>query len=264
MKKITSLLLVILSFIMVLSLASCNKKTTEEIINGAIEKTSALTEYEAKMNITIDMAMQGMTMSIPMNVVTKVKDADKENPIISATTTTSMLGQSMSVESYMDGEYVYISEDGEGYKMSLEDAMGEYDYASDIDDMLKKMPEDLIKDIELTEGDDGSYKLTVSIPNETFEEIFGDFVDDMNEASAGEIIEELEISDCKVVITVKNDYVSNYDISFKMAMSVGGVETNSTVTANMEFVNPGEAVTVTPPEGYQDFEDFSDLGGFDW
>lgn len=255
MKKITSLLLVILSLFMVLSLASCNQASTSEVISSAIENTNALKEYEAKMDITLDMAMDGMTMSIPMNVVTKVKDADKENPIVSATTTTKMLGQEMTVETYMDNEYVYVAEDGEGYKMSLEDAMGEYDYASDVEDMIKDLPEDLIKDIQMVKNDDGSATLTVNIPNETFKQIFNDFVSDMNDASMGVSVDEIEISDCKVVITVKDDYIKNYDISFKMAMDVEGMSTNSTVSAKMEFVNPGNSVTVTPPDGYQDFED---------
>lgn len=255
MKKITSLILIVLTVFMALSLTACSEPTTKEIISSAVEKTNALKEYEAKMDITIDMTMEGMTMNIPMNVVTKVKDADKDNPIISATTTTKVLGQEIAVETYMDNEYVYVVEDGEGYKMSLEDAEGEYDYASDIDDMLKDLPEDLIKDIKMVKNDDGSATLTVNIPNDTFKEIFDDFVEDMNESSGGVSIDEVEISDCKVSITVKDDYIKNYDISFKMTMNVEGYSSTSTVVAKMEFVNPGQSVTITPPTGYQDFED---------
>ena len=259
MKKFTSLILIVLSLLMMLSLASCNKETTSEIINNAVKKTNALKEYEAKMDIVIDMSMAGMTMNIPMNVVTKVKNADTDTPTVLATTKTSVFGQEITTETYMDDEYVYVSMDGEGYKMSIEDSDGEYDYASDIDDMLKNLPNDLIENIELTKNNDGSLTLNVNIPKEAFVEIFDDFVEDMNEASGGASIDGVEISNCKVAITVKDDYIKNYDISFNMEMTVEGMKTNSCVTAKMEFVNPGNAVTITPMDGYESFEEFDGL-----
>ncbi len=261
MKKITSMLLTVLALFTVLSFASCNTLSTVEVINGAIEKTAALNEYEAKMDITIDMAMEGMTMNIPMSIVAKIKDAKSENPITSAEMTTKILGQKMSVTSYSDGNYVYVSQDGEGYKMSIEEADGEYDYAEDVDDMLKELPEDLIKDVTLEEGEDGEYKLTVNVPNETFNELYGDLIDGMSESSVGEIVDEISVSDCKIVVTVKDGYVSSYDITFKMEMAVEGMNTSSSVTAKVEFVNPGKSVSIIAPDGYEDFED---LGGFDW
>ncbi len=257
MKKITSLLLIILALFTVLSFASCNEKTTEEIINEAIENTSKLTEYEAKMDITMDMAMSGMTINLPMNTVMKIKDADKENPIISATTTTSMLGQSMTIETYMDSEYVYIVEDGDGYKISVDTAMDDYDYTSDVEEMLKKLPADLLADMELTEKDDGSVGVSITLPDETFKDVFGDLIESMNEAAEGDVIDDLKVADCNVSVFVKDDYISTYEISFNMEMSMMGIKADTAITVKMELVNPGEAVTITPPEGYQNFNELT-------
>ena len=259
MKKITSLFMIILALFTVLSFASCDRLSTEEIINGAIQNTAKLTDYEAKMNMSIDMSMTNMTMSVPMSISMKVKDADKENPIVWALMSTEMMGQKTEIESYMDSEYAYVLMGGEGYKMPIDDSENEFDYTEDIDDMFKELPIDLIKDIELEKNKDGIYKVTVTIPDEVFEEAYGDLIDEMNETALGMVEGDVSISSCVVTVTVKDNYVTNYDISYKMSMSVQGMDVEADMTANMEFVNIGEAVTITPPQGYEGFEDYSDL-----
>ena len=256
MKKLTTILVALLLVATcAFSLASCQALDTVEVINGAIEKTANLTEYEAKMNMAIDMKMTGMTMNIPMSVNMKVKDADKENPITYALMSMEMMGQKMETESYMDDEFVYVVADGEGYKVSIEDAEGEYDFSEELDENFQKLPVDLLKDIELVKGEDGSYKVTVNIPDETFKELYGDLLDEVSEASLGEVFDGLSISDCVVTVTVKDDYATNYDLSFKMTMEVQGMDVTADVTANYEIVNPGKGVTITPPEGYESFEE---------
>lgn len=257
MKKITTLLIALLMVaVSVLSFASCNALKTEEVINQGIENTSKLTDFEANMNMVIDMKMTSVTMNMPMNVSMKVKDADKENPITYALMSMEVMGQKIETESYMDGEYVYVVTDGEGYKTTIEDAEGEYDYSEELNENFQKLPEDLLKDIELVKGEDGSYSVTVNIPNETFKEIYGDLLDEVSEASLGEVFDGLTISDCVVTVTVKDDYATNYDLSFKMVMEVEGREVTADVTADYEIVNPGKSVTITPPQGYENFEEF--------
>lgn len=258
MKKITTLLIALLMVaVSVLSFASCNALKTEEVINKGIENTSKLTEFEANMNMVIDMKMTGMTMNMPMSVNMKVKDADKENPITYALMSMEMMGQKMDTESYMDDEFVYVVADGEGYKVSIEEAEGEYDFSEELNENFQKLPVDLLKDIELVKGEDGSYKATVNIPDETFKELYGDLLDEVSEASLGEVFDGLTITNCVVTVTVKDDYATNYDLSFKMVMEVEGMEVTADVTADYEIVNPGSSVTITPPEGYESFEELS-------
>lgn len=258
MKKITTLLIALLMVaVSVLSFASCNALKTEEVINKGIENTSKLTEFEANMNMVIDMKMTGMTMNMPMSVNMKVKDADKENPITYALMSMEMMGQKMDTESYMDDEFVYVVADGEGYKVSIEEAEGEYDFSEELNENFQKLPVDLLKDIELVKGEDGSYKATVNIPDETFKELYGDLLDEVSEASLGEVFDGLTITNCVVTVTVKDDYATNYDLSFKISMEVEGMEVTADVTADYEIVNPGSSVTITPPEGYESFEELS-------
>ena len=40
-----------------------------------------------------------------------------------------------------------------------------------------------------------------------------------------------------------------------MSMELYGMVADATVTASVEFVNPGNSVTITPPEGYESFKE---------
>ena len=72
-------------------------------------------------------------------------------------------------------------------------------------------------------------------------------IDSVSEASLGGAIDNLEIADCVVSVTVKDDYVTKYDVSFKMSLSIEGMSATANVTASFEIVNPGQSVTITPP-----------------
>lgn len=255
MKKLTTILVALLLVATcAFSLASCQALDTVEVINGAIENTAKLNDFEANVDMTIDMAMSGMTINIPMEMAVKVKDADKENPISWATVSMEMFGEKVETETYMDDEYVYVVADGECYKMEIDMADEEYDYSDELTTSIKKLPVELIQDIELEKAEDGSYTVTVNVPKEFFEETYKELIDSVSEASLGEVIDDLEITDCVVSVTVKDDYVTNYDISFKMSLSIEGMNAAANVSASFEIVNPGQSVTITPPTGYRNFD----------
>ena len=256
MKKLTTILVALLLVATcAFSLASCQALDTVEVINGAIEKTANLTEYEAKMNMNVEMTMTGMTMSVPVTVDLKVKDADKENPTVWLKMATEVLGQKMDVEAYIEGDYAYVVTDGEGYKMNAVDIEDEYDYEDDLKEIIKKLPADLIKDIELNKSEDGSYKVTLNLTEETFKALYNEMIEEMNELALSEVDGEAAIGNGSVSVTVKDGYVTNYDLSYQMSMEVYSITADATVTASVEFVNPGKTVTITPPECYESFEE---------
>lgn len=254
-KRMVSLLLVVCLMATVVLFTGC--ESAESLVKGAIAKTSMLDSYEAEIEMQLDMEASGMTMSIPMTIGMKVKDAHGDNPIISANTAISMLGQSIEMDVYSDGEWIYLVSEGEGYKVSAENG-DEYDYTGDVDDMIQNIPEDLLKDAEIVKNDDGSKSVTVALPDEVFAEVYKEFVDSMNETATGSEVEDIEISDAVVSITVKDGYISVYDISFEMNMTVVSLETSMDVKATITFKNPGQDVPVTPPDGYKDFEEMKD------
>lgn len=232
--------------------------SVSEVLNAALEKTQNLDSVAAEMKMEMNMAMEGMTMSIPMTAKFKVKDASSENPVMSAVVTMSLFGESFDVEMYQEGQWAYIVMEDMKYKSNVEDMESEYDYTDDADAMLQEIPEELLKDVEFVEAADGSQTATVTFTEEKFAEIYGDFIEDVNsDTEAG--LEDMKISNAVVTVTVADGYVTVYDVAFTMEVTVEEMSTTTEVKATLTLEDPGKEVTITPPEGYQDFEEMGDL-----
>lgn len=255
-RKIVSVLLALCVVLMCVSLTACKNESAYSVIGSAVEKTQALDSMAAEMKIEMNMAMEGMTMSIPITADMKVKDLQSENPIVSSNISMSMLGQNVEMEMYQEGDWAYIVIDDMKYKTNITEAESEYDYSDDMNDMLKSLPEELLKDVQVVVNADGSKTVTVSIPDEKFSEIYEDFLEGLDTATGTEGA-DIKISDAVVTITVAEDYISVYDMKFNMDMEIEGVATATEVKATITYKDLGTEVTVTPPEGYESFEEFS-------
>jgi hypothetical protein len=229
-------------------------KTTFEIINEALEKTANLESMAAEMKMEMTMAAEGMTMLIPMTMKLKAKDMKSESPVISMVVSMTMLGQDIDVELYQEGQWAYMVMGDMKYKTDAKDMEGEYDYAESADDMLQQIPEELLKDAELVKAEDGSQSVTISFPEEKFAEIYDDFIESVNSDTEVDV-GVMKIADPVVKITMSNGYITVYDIAFTMEMTVEGVTSSTEVKATLTYEDPGQEVTITPPEGYQEFEE---------
>lgn len=263
-KRIVALLLVLVVLCTGVVMTACGgsdvppetvaKKSVADLINDAMEKTSALDEMSAVMKMEFNMAMEGMTLSIPITVDMKAKDMMSENVTMSMVMNMALLGQEIEMEMYQEGQWAYVVMGDMKYKSSVEDVGDELDYTDTVNDMLVEIPEELLNDLELVMEADGSQSLTISFSDEKFSEIYNDLIQAMN-AEAGMEMGELKISDAVVKVTVADGYVTVCDISFTMEVTAEGVTTTMDAKASVTYENPGQPVTITPPEGYQDFEE---------
>jgi hypothetical protein len=134
----------------------------------------------------------------------------------------------------------------------MAEVMAEYDFTSDVKDLMKDVPEDLLTDVVPVKNEDGSRTVTVTIPAEVFNEVYADLSADMGElgGAAGEV----SIKDAVMEATVlENGYYSDYKVDFTMTMNVSGIKTDCKASVSIHFNDPGTAVEVTPPEGYKDY-----------
>ncbi|MBQ2757642.1 MAG: hypothetical protein IJF31_04075 [Clostridia bacterium] len=252
MKKIVSLCLIVcLLLSMTLVLTSC--QNAQKTVDKAIEKTAELDSYAVQMNMNISMTGAGVTTTIPMTMKMKIADAKSDAPKAEVDMSMEMFGETMDAKYYTSGEWAYFVDGENSYKIKVADAGVDSNYS---EDMMKKLPEELLKDVEVVKNDDKSKTVTVAIPDETFNELFDDLLDMMTD-SMGVTATGLTISDAVVEITVKDGYVQAYGIDFSMAMTVEGVSFTATAECEMVFDNPGEAVTVTLPEGYESFREIT-------
>ncbi len=253
MKKIVSIFMVICLMCMTFMLASCSA-APNEVVDSAIEKTNELTSYEAKMTMNISVEIEGETMEVPMVINMKFADLDKEAPKVYMSMESEELGDD-ATEIYMDSEWVYMSMGGEGMKIKLEDYMDSVDeedveqYANDI---LVSLPADILKDVEVTKNDAGNKVVAVEIDSAVFKDLFKDALDTIEDQLPD--IDDVDFENCKVEVeTSKKGYIAKYSMSFDMVMELYDMEANTHVSYVIEFINPGEDVTVTPMEGYEDF-----------
>jgi hypothetical protein len=257
MKKIISICLLVCILCTCLLSACARAKTPFETVNEAIQKTQALDSMAATMKMEMNMAMEGMTLSIPITAEIKATGLKSETPVISTAMSTSMLGQKMDIDVYQEGTWAYVSMEGFNYKMDTSKQEAEYDFSGDLEDMLQSLPEDLFKEIQLEKHDDGSVSVTIPIPEDVFSQIYGDMIANMNNTAGLDTTLDVKIENAVVKITVANNYISLYEMEFSMTMDVQGITTKTDVTASIEYTNPGAPVTITPPEGYQDFKEIT-------
>jgi len=76
-------------------------------------------------------------------------------------------------------------------------------------------------------------------------------------------IGEVHFSNAKVTVVVTQDgYIHSYNLAFNVNMkySANGYGDNTMslrISSRMEFVQPGSAIAVTLPDGYQDFPEMN-------
>ena len=265
-KRVVALLLALVVLCTGVMLTACGgneappetvaKKSVADVINEAMEKTGALDEMSAVMKMEMNMAAEGMTMSIPITAKMKAKDLGGENMIMSVAMTMSMFGQDINIEMYQEGQWAYVVMGDMKYKSDIQALEGEFDYTDSANDMLKEIPEELLKDVEPVTAEDGSQTVTVAFPAEKFAEVYSDLIQEMN-SETGTEVGEMKISDAVVTVTMAEGYVTVCDVAFTMDMTVEDVSTTTEAKATITYEDPGQPVTITPPEGYQDFEEIS-------
>ena len=229
-------------------------KSVAVVIKEALKKNQNLDAMSAEMKMQMDMATEGMTMSVPITAKIKAKNLKSDNTTSLVDVTMSMLGQEMAMGMYQEGQWAYVVMGDVKYKSNLEDMQGEMDYADSAKDMLREIPEDLLEGVKLVKAEDGSQTATISFPREKFSEIYNELIEDVL-SETGTEMGETKISNAVVAITMANGFVTVYDVAFTVEMTVEGVSSTTKAKVTLTYENPGQDVTITPPEGYQDFEE---------
>lgn len=253
MKRFTSLFIVLCMVLMCCALTGCNNPSVYETVTDAINKTSSLDSMDAVMEMKIDMTVQGVSVSLPIKYEMQASQAQSESPKMRIVMT---MGTEEYMDMYLEGEWAYITSSGTSFKAKQSDMDSNMDTNSNTDQFLQLLPEDLINDTQFTSNNDGSKTLTVSVDGEQFSDLYNDIIESLS-TSVGSIDASVEISDAVVSITIKDGYITKYEMTFKMALEVSGTTAEASASASIVYNNPGQDVTVTAPEGYQNFPSLS-------
>ena len=186
-KRLFSLLLALTMLCVSVFVTGCGKgntgsedKTAFEVINAALEKTRNLDSVAAQMKMEINLTSVGISMSVPMTIEMKAKGLKSANPVVSLDISMAILGQNIEFEMYQEDNWMYVVWGEMKYKSATDDTGSENDYAENFADILQKIPEAMLKDVEMVKAADGSQTTTISFPAEVFADIYDDFIENVN------------------------------------------------------------------------------------
>lgn len=257
MKKVLSLILCLC--LLASCLAGCEFRSTFQIITEAVEKTRALDSVAVVMDMKVELSMEGMSLSIPVTADVKASGLQGDAPVSRSTITSTFMGQELDIDMYQEGEWAYLSTAGMKMKMNFAEAEteNEYDYTDDMANLIQALPEDILKDLDLTRNEDGSLSITVLLSGEAFTQLYGELLADMNASVGVDVGVETTVKDATVSITMADGYITQYDVAFGTTTTVQDMAAECIFSVGIRYTDPGTPVTVIPPEGYQDYTDLT-------
>lgn len=243
MKRI---LAVLMSSVLVLSLAACSQetaKTPEEIYDEAIAKSQQLNALDGDMEMSMDMDMGGMTLGMTMTAdlqMRKNSDTDVEMAMVMGS---NILGQQLNVEEYFKDGYLYLS-DGAGTKVK---APFEYSEIAGQASINTATSRDYMDTLEMSEDENGNYVFNYTIAQDKLNDYLATALGSMEDL-LGET-GSFTISEMTGTCVIDKDYnVLSDKVHMVMSMDVEGQTMNMTVDVSIVYNAVGDAVVVSFPD----------------
>ena len=217
------------------------------VVKEATEKTLAATSYEAKSVCVLDTEMFGTKMNTTSDLVFTCNGKEVG---VDGKSVVEMMGSKTETPCryYYDGEWLYMTMLGENYKMLVTDEEFK-SQAGHPGEYIVVLPEELFEGIT---GDASNIELTVD--DATMKSLYGKAIGE----EIGEDLSDITVKDGKITLSVKDGYLSTFNVSFTCEIDMGEEDTVTYVfSQETTFTQYGD-VTVTPMEGYEDFEEMDD------
>ncbi len=255
MKKLLSIILILVLSLSCFSLVSCNKDELSgeqlaayDAYNDALAKTNSLQCLDGKLDMAIKMNVQGTVQTVSYEF--NMKAADVKTPAtmkMRLNGTMDMVGQKVVMDCYMEDGWAYYDmvTMGQNMKFKTNLAGGNNEYSEMFNMGSVDLPKILFKNVSVTENADGSKFLTLTMNGKQLLALYTDLA-----SSIGTEIKPADISDASVTATVDKDgYLSKTVVTYSMVIQ--GVKADTTLT--VEYFNLGQSFTVEPIEGYKSF-----------
>lgn len=257
MKRTVSLILILC--LAAALFAGCETVTAAVEIAQALDKTRALDSIDAEIVTTLTMSAEGKSETMSSTVNMQADGLKSDSPKLSVKSEAAGQGYTSTTHIYLEDQWAYYAMDGFKYKMKLEDAGDETDYTETVTELMQDIPAELLENVKLEKQSDGSRTVTITMTDEQISEIYENTLEGIT-GTLGNDLDDLIISNGKVTVAVKGGYVTKYALQYHVSVEALGVKAEADAEVSVTLKNPGSKVTVTPPEGYQDFPDLSGLG----
>ena len=258
MKKIVSLCLVLC--LAVALFAGCETVTAAVEIAEALDKTRALDSIDAEIVTKLTMSAEGKSETMRSTVHMQADGLKSDSPKLSIQSETAGQGYTGNTHIYLEDQGAYYTLYSFHYKMKIDDAGDETDYTEAVTELMQDIPAELLKNVKLEKQADGSRTVTITLTDEQLSEIFEETVEGITD-ELGSDLDDLVVNNAKVTIAIKDGYVTKYALQYHVSVEAMGIKMEADAEVSVALKNPGSKVTATPPEGYKDFPDWSNLGG---
>lgn len=257
-----------LSMIMVLALLVCltacgeNAATNNDdgekdkpvdlytVVKDATEKTLATTSYEAKSVCVLDTEMFGTKMNTTADLVFTCNGKEVG---VDGKSVVEMMGSKTETPCryYYDGEWLYMTMLGENYKMLVTDEEFK-SQAGHPGEYIVVLPEALFEGVTGTADN-----VELAVDDATMKSLYGKAIGD----HIGEEVDDLSnitIKDGKITLSVKDGYLAAFNVAYTCEITMGEEDTVTYACSQATTFTKYGDVTVTPMEGYEDFEEMDD------
>ena len=149
-KRICSLFLVAGCLASTLLLPSCTKPTAHQLLSDAMEKTAALDQFSADLDIEVQMGAVGLNMKVPMSYQIAAAGLQGDTPVASGTLEMDLFGLQSVTQLYQEGDSIYYTAGLLKGKTARRDAPGSYDLLAEVQRLVQPLPEELLEELEMS------------------------------------------------------------------------------------------------------------------
>lgn len=234
------------------------KKTAYDIFSDAYGKTKALSAVEYNCKMDVSMVNGEEEIGIDVKTHAKTVGINDKKPVSSGVVDLSIGGVTVSASVYNADGMAYIDIAKLSKKKIAIDSPEAITY--NLSSMTKKsivaFPEEILKDVNIVENDDGTKTIAFELTSEQFKssykealESFLKFIEEDDYSS----LSEMSFRGVNVNVCIGSDgYISKYSLDYTLVKDEASkteededIELNASI--EIEFVNPGAEVKVDVP-----------------
>ena len=229
-----------------------------EMIKDSVIGALALKDFQADVNLDVAFSMAGMNVEMPSKITLAVKNALTDEEEFNYTMTTSVLGMDIRRNAYYKDGFYYTDDQLNQIKYPKNsDTEKEYGYRSDIEMLLKTLPETVLEGVEVKRNPDGTKTATFTLDGGLIPRYYTAFATMVNELDIG----ELKWKSAEITLVWNRDKtLKSYIIDAKADTIVSERSTVLSVKYGIEYKET-ENVTLTIPENLDVYKTKAEMNG---
>lgn len=231
-------------------------KTTYETVEEAAKKTGELKAVDATIKGELKAAANGEEMGYTAELA--IKGATKEDkPVVGGTLKLAMMGEEVAMEAYYEDGYAYLVMDGQGVKVAL--PLDELTGATDSLEKPEGLPEfdlkALLNKSTITKGADGKSIVKIALELKDVQATVDALIAEIEKMTESELGAKLTAKQFDVELALVDGYLAGVTLKAQVEADVEGEVGTITLNLDIALNNLGQDVTITPPAGYETFEE---------